>query len=52
MSAAAVLRSTGQTMRDYPLEMLRGKIGMVPQQTELFSGTIAENIRWGKCRRL
>lgn len=26
---------------------LRKKIGFVPQQAELFSGTIAENIRWG-----
>ena len=46
VSSGSVLVN-GTDVRDYPLEMLRGKIGMVPQQTELFSGTIAENIRWG-----
>ena len=29
-------------------ESLRKKIGFVPQQAVLFSGTIAENIRYGK----
>ena len=38
----------GWNVRDYPLKDLRGKIGMVPQRTVLFSGTIAENLRWGK----
>lgn len=38
----------GADVRDYTLEQLRGKIGMVPQQVELFSGTIGDNIRWGK----
>lgn len=37
----------GRDVREYPLEVLRKKIGLVPQQAELFSGTIAENIRWG-----
>ena len=38
----------GVDVREYTLEGLREKIGMVPQQVELFSGTIGENIRWGK----
>ena len=37
----------GADVRDYPLGQLRAKIGLVPQKTELFSGTIADNIRWG-----
>lgn len=38
----------GVDVRDYNLKELREKIAIVPQQTMLFSGTIAENIRWGK----
>ena len=38
----------GYSVREYPLYDLRGKVGMVPQRTVLFSGTIAENLRWGK----
>lgn len=37
----------GVDVREYPLEELRGMIGQVSQQVELFSGTIADNIRWG-----
>lgn len=37
----------GMDVRDYSIASLRGKIGLVPQKAELFSGTIAENIRWG-----
>lgn len=35
-------------IRDYSLKDFRGHIGMVPQETFLFSGTIAENISFGK----
>ncbi len=38
----------GIDVREYGLDALRNKIGMVPQKTVLFTGTIAENIRWGK----
>ncbi len=41
------VRVDGLDVREYPLDALRGKIGLVPQQAELFSGTVAENIRWG-----
>lgn len=37
----------GLDVKDYPLTALRAKIGIVPQQAVLFSGTVAENIRWG-----
>jgi ATP-binding cassette subfamily B protein len=38
----------GINVKNYSLDELRGKIAMVPQQAQLFSGTIADNIRWGK----
>ena len=37
----------GRPLRDYPLETLRGSIGFVPQETFLFSTTIADNIAFG-----
>lgn len=37
----------GIPVKDYKLEDLRDKIGMVLQKSELFSGTVEENIRWG-----
>lgn len=38
----------GVDVRDYAIRTLRQGIGMVPQQNVLFSGTIADNIRWGR----
>ena len=38
----------GIDIRNYTLEELRAKISIVPQKTVLFSGTIKENIKWGK----
>jgi ATP-binding cassette subfamily B multidrug efflux pump len=38
----------GVDVRDFSQDHLRAKIGFVPQKTVLFSGTIAENIRYGK----
>lgn len=38
----------GLPVQQYPLNSLRGKIGMVPQHALLFTGSVAENIRWGK----
>ena len=38
----------GVDVREMSQEHLRSKIGLVPQKTVLFSGTIAENIRYGK----
>jgi ATP-binding cassette subfamily B multidrug efflux pump len=37
----------GINVKDYPLKKLRNKIRAVPQKAVLFTGTIAENIRWG-----
>ena len=38
----------GLDVREYPLEELRGRIGMVLQNNVLFTGTIRENIMWGR----
>ncbi|HZK64177.1 MAG TPA: ABC transporter ATP-binding protein [Puia sp.] len=35
-------------IRDYTLHKLRTRVSMVLQQNELFSGTIKQNLRWGK----
>ncbi len=37
----------GMDVRDYPLDDLRKRVGMVPQGNILFSGTIRENLLWG-----
>jgi ATP-binding cassette subfamily B protein len=37
----------GRPVREYPLEVLRRNIGMVPQETFLFSETIRENLTFG-----
>ncbi|MDZ4938539.1 ATP-binding cassette domain-containing protein, partial [Clostridium perfringens] len=38
----------GTDIRDMMQENLRNRIGFVPQKALLFTGTIAENIRYGK----
>ena len=37
----------GVNVKDYDVDTLRSKIGVVLQKSELFSGTVAKNIRWG-----
>lgn len=38
----------GVDVRDYDLKALRNKIGFIPQKSLLFTGTIDDNIRYGK----
>ncbi len=38
----------GVNVKDYDLETLRNSVAMVLQKNVLFSGTIKENLRWGK----
>lgn len=38
----------GVDVRDYDMHALRDAVAMVLQKNVLFSGTIAENLRWGK----
>ena len=38
----------GSDVREYQLAALRQKIGYIPQKAVLFTGTIADNLRYGK----
>ncbi|MBK5719307.1 ABC transporter ATP-binding protein [Dysgonomonas sp. Marseille-P4677] len=38
----------GVNVKDYNLDELHSEIGMVLQKNELFTGTIIDNLRWGK----
>lgn len=40
----------GVDVKDMPLDVLREKIGIVLQKSELFSGSAADNIRWGNAQ--
>ena len=42
------IKVDGVDVRDYRLKSLRQKIGFIPQKTLLFTGTIADNLRYGK----
>ena len=42
------IRVDGVDVRDYPMEQLRGKVGIVPQRAVLFSGTLRQNMQWRK----
>jgi ABC-type multidrug transport system fused ATPase/permease subunit len=41
------IRIFGNNIKDYDIEFLRSKIGIVPQKAVLFAGTIRENLLWG-----
>lgn len=43
-----VVRFGGSDLREFDPRELRKQIGFVPQETFLFSATLAENIAWGK----
>ena len=42
------VKIAGIDVKDYDIESLRNQVAMVLQKNELFSGTIKENLRWGK----
>ncbi len=46
-SSGAVLLG-GKDVRELDLRLLRQRIALVPQKTVLFTGTIEENLRWGR----
>ena len=46
--SAGIVRVDGVDVRDFARQDLRQRIGIVQQKAELFSRSIAENIRWGR----
>ena len=42
------VRIDGHRVQEYPLKPLRDSIAMVLQKNTLFSGTVIDNLRWGK----
>ncbi|WP_028391277.1 ABC transporter ATP-binding protein [Bacillus cihuensis] len=46
--SSGTIRVNGADIREVPQEEVRSKIGFVPQKAVLFTGTIADNIRFGK----
>lgn len=42
------IKVNGKDIRDYDVLELRDKLGVIPQKAVLFSGSIADNIRFGK----
>ena len=47
-ASEGTVRVFGVDVKDYPLDELRQRIGIVPQSAALFSGSVRDNIRWGK----
>ncbi|WP_342433685.1 ABC transporter ATP-binding protein [Neobacillus sp. FSL H8-0543] len=47
-ASSGTIRVDGEDIRDVNPKRLREKISIVPQKTTLFTGTIEENIKWGK----
>lgn len=45
--SAGCVKVGGVDVRDYNMDTLRNKVAMVLQKNVLFSGTVAENLRWG-----
>ncbi len=46
-ASAGSVKVDGVDVRDYDIDALRKKIGVVPQKAALFKGTILSNITWG-----
>ncbi|HAV00020.1 MAG TPA: ABC transporter, partial [Lachnospiraceae bacterium] len=47
-TSAGAVYVGGKNVREYDLEALRNSVAVVLQTNVLFSGTILENLRWGK----
>ncbi len=46
-ATSGTVRVDGRDVRDWPLEVLRGAIGYVPQEVFLFSDTVGRNVAFG-----
>ncbi|MFE6614865.1 ABC transporter ATP-binding protein [Amycolatopsis sp. NPDC057786] len=47
-ATGGVVRIDGTDIREYDLGALRTRMGVVPQEAHLFSGTVADNVRYGR----
>ena len=47
-SASGQVLVDGTDVKEYSLDELRDKTGVVPQKSVLFKGTLRDNMRWGK----
>ncbi len=47
-ASEGTVRVGGRDVREYDLESLRNQVAVVLQQNVLFTGTILDNLRWGK----
>ena len=47
-ATSGLIRYHGKPISEYNMEMLRQRIGVVPQKAVLFKGTIKSNLLWGK----
>ncbi|WP_173108023.1 ABC transporter ATP-binding protein [Bacillus sp. KH172YL63] len=47
-ATAGTVELDGRPVKKIPLEVIRGNIGYVPQEVILFSGSVSENLLWGK----
>lgn len=43
-----IVRLNGVDVKEYSLEALRSRMGIVPQKAVLFRGTIRDNLKWGR----
>ncbi len=46
-ATSGTVKVGGEDVKDYDMDTLRNKVAMVLQKNVLFSGTVAENLRWG-----
>ncbi len=46
-ATSGAVKVNGKDVREYTLEELREKVGIVMQKAVLFKGTIRENLKWG-----
>jgi ATP-binding cassette subfamily B protein len=47
-ATGGAVRIDGIDVRDYDLPALRARMGVVPQEAHLFTGTVADNVRYGR----
>lgn len=46
-ASSGEIKIDGVNIKDYPINQIRNKVGIVMQKAVLFKGSIAQNLRWG-----